>query len=94
MRYFHWRKALDFRPTINIDRVWTLVGEQHKAIAQAAVGKPGAEVPIIDVTKAGFHKVLGKGSIPKLPFVLRAKLFSKKAEKKIQAAGGVCELTA
>ncbi len=60
MRYFHWRKALDFRPTINIDRIWTLVGEQHKAIAQAAVGKPSAEVPVIDVTKAGFHKVLGK----------------------------------
>jgi large subunit ribosomal protein L27Ae len=45
------------------------------------------------VTKAGFHKVLGKGVLPKLPLVVRAKLFSKKAEKKITAAGGICELT-
>ncbi len=68
--------------------------EQTRAQSKAAVGKSGAEVPIIDVTRVGFHKVLGKGFLPKQPFVVRAKLFSKGAEKKIQAAGGVCELTA
>ncbi len=39
------------------------------------------------MTKAGFHKVLGKGILPNLPLVVRAKLVSKKAEKKIQKAG-------
>jgi hypothetical protein len=29
-------------------------------VLQAAVGKAGATVPIIDVTRVGFHKVLGK----------------------------------
>ncbi len=49
---------------------------------------------VIDVTKAGFFKVLGKGNLPKIPVIVRAKNFSKVAEKRIKAAGGVCELIA
>lgn len=94
MRYFHWRKGLDYCPTINVDRVWTLVSDATKDAAKQAAGKQGVAVPIIDVTKAGFHKVLGTGPLPAWPVVVRAKLFSKKAERKILAAGGVCELTA
>jgi large subunit ribosomal protein L27Ae len=38
--------------------------------------------------------VLGKGRIPEIPVVIRARYFSKLAEKKITDAGGVCELVA
>jgi large subunit ribosomal protein L27Ae len=94
MRNFHWRKTLDWCPTINIDSIWTLVSKETLDKSKAAAGKTGAAVPVIDVTRVGIHKVLGKGVFPNYPVIVRAKLFSKKAEKKIQAAGGVCELTA
>eukprot|EP00178_Gracilaria_changii_P028247 TRINITY_DN978_c2_g1_i1.p2 TRINITY_DN978_c2_g1~~TRINITY_DN978_c2_g1_i1.p2 ORF type:complete len:152 (+),score=22.27 TRINITY_DN978_c2_g1_i1:199-654(+) len=94
MRNFHWRKTNDWCPTINVERLWSLVSEQTRKDAEALAGKKGVEVPVIDVTRVGIHKVLGKGHLPKAPFVVKAKLFSKKAEKKIQEAGGVCELTA
>ena len=53
---------------------------------------PSGSVPVIDVTKAGFYKVLGKGRIG-TPVLVRARFFSKQAEDKIKAAGGSCELT-
>ena len=42
----------------------------------------------------GYFKVLGKGVIPSLPIVIKAKYFSKEAEKKIKEAGGAVLLTA
>ncbi len=51
-------------------------------------------MPVIDVTKAGFFKVLGKGFLPAQPVVVKAKFFSKIAERKIKAVGGACVLTA
>jgi ribosomal protein L18E len=40
------------------------------------------------VTQHGFFKVLGKGHLPEnKPFVVKAKLISKTAEKKIKEAG-------
>lgn len=44
--------------------------------------------------KQGYVKVLGKGELPKIPFIIKAKLFSKLAEKKIKKAGGACVLVA
>jgi large subunit ribosomal protein L27Ae len=38
--------------------------------------------------------VLGKGKLPSKPIVVKAKLISKVAEKKIKAAGGAVVLTA
>jgi large subunit ribosomal protein L27Ae len=38
--------------------------------------------------------VLGKGALPKVPFIVKAKVFSKLAEKRIKEAGGACVLTA
>ncbi|KAJ6914534.1 hypothetical protein NC651_016722 [Populus alba x Populus x berolinensis] len=52
-------------------------------------------VPMIDVTQFGYFKVLGKGVLPdKQPIVVKAKLISKIAEKKIKEAGGAVVLTA
>ena len=42
----------------------------------------------------GFFKVLGKGELPAQPLVVKAKYFSKDAEKKIKAVGGACVLVA
>lgn len=41
----------------------------------------------------GFFKVLGKGKLPQVPIIVRAKVFSKLAEHKIRAAGGACLLS-
>jgi large subunit ribosomal protein L27Ae len=42
----------------------------------------------------GIFKVLGKGELPNQPLVVKAKFFSKDAEKKIKAVGGACVLVA
>ncbi len=49
---------------------------------------------VIDVTKAGYFKVLGKGRLPNQPVVVKAKFFSKTAERRIKAIGGACILVA
>ena len=42
----------------------------------------------------GYFKVLGKGSVPKQPLIVKARFFSRLAEQKIKAGGGACVLTA
>ena len=83
------RNRLHF-PSINIDKLWNLLTEQSRTIYAAKTDT----VPVIDVTKAGYFKVLGKGFLPKQPVVVKAKFFSKIAEQKIKAIGGACVLTA
>jgi large subunit ribosomal protein L27Ae len=89
MRHYHYTKNLHYCPTINIDRLWTLVSAQTRKNYDSA-----EKAPVIDVTKAGFFKVLGKGILPKQPVVIKAKFFSRRAEEKIKAVGGACILTA
>ena len=57
-------------------------------------GKGGDTAPVINVLPLGYSKVLGKGRLPEVPVVVRARFFSKEAERKIKEAGGVCELIA
>ncbi len=38
--------------------------------------------------------MLGKGVLPKQPVIVKAKFFSKEAERKINDVGGVCVMTA
>lgn len=83
------RNKLHF-PTVNLDKLWSLVSGN----ALAHYAKDKSKVPVIDVTKAGYFKVLGKGFLPAQPVVVRAKFFSKKAERKIKAIGGACQLVA
>ena len=47
MRHFHKKNNLYYRPSINIDRLWSLVPEEVYAKAKAG----SEEAPIIDVTK-------------------------------------------
>jgi len=90
MRYFHKLTNKMHCPIINTEKLSTLVTEEDKA----ASGKNAGKALVLDVTKHGFFKVLGKGELPKMPFLVKAKFFSKLAEKKIVDAGGACELVA
>merc|ERR1712170_137051 len=88
MRHFGYQKNPYHCPVVNVDRLWSLLSEEQKKSTDTATA------PVIDVTKAGYFKVLGKGAGPSAPVVVRAKFFSQEAERKIQAAGGMCQLVA
>merc|ERR1711975_62693 len=90
MRYFHKTNNQFFSPSLNVDKIWTLIGEDERLKA----AKDTSKAPVIDVTKQGYFKVLGKGRMPAQPVVVKAKFFSKLAEKKIKENGGACELVA
>ncbi|KAL8550710.1 hypothetical protein ACS0TY_009205 [Phlomoides rotata] len=89
MRFFHKLRNKFFYPTVNIDRLWSLVPQEVKD----KTSKDNA--PLIDVTQFGYFKVLGKSLLPaEKPVVVKAKLISKNAEKKIKETGGAVVLTA
>ena len=90
IRVFRMQKNRYFLPTINLDRLWNLVTEETRKKYATVKDK----APVIDVTKAGFFKVLGRGRLPHQPVVVKAKFFSKTAERRIKAAGGACVLVA
>lgn len=62
--------------------------------AREEAAKKSGQAAVIDVTKHGVFKVLGKGVLPPHPVVVKAKFFSKLAEKKIKENGGACVLVA
>ncbi|KAL0225272.1 hypothetical protein RCL1_003184 [Eukaryota sp. TZLM3-RCL] len=89
MRTLHLKKHLYYCPTINVDKLWSLVPEEIRESTSS-----GSEVPVIDCTQAGYFKVLGNGIMIERPMIVKARYFSKTAEEKIVAAGGVCQLIA
>ncbi len=62
--------------------------------ARLKSAKDTSVAPVIDVTKFGIFKVLGKGQLPSQPVVVKAKFVSKLAEKKIKEVGGAVLLVA
>eukprot|EP00736_Rhodelphis_marinus_P013516 Rmarinus@m.24561 len=90
MRYYHLTRNQYHCPSVNLDKLWTLVSEQTRKTYADKKDK----APVIDVVRAGYSKVLGRGQLPQQPVIVKAKFFSKIAEKKIKAAGGACILTA
>merc|ERR1719182_861058 len=88
MKHYHKNKNRFYTKVINLDKLWKLVSED------ARNNSTTSKAAVIDVTKAGYFKVLGKGELPKTPCLVRAKEFSKIAEKRIKAAGGACQLIA
>lgn len=90
MRHFHVTRNMTWKPVLNLDKLWTLVpAEQRKGLSASST-----EVPVIDTLAAGYGKVLGKGRLPELPCIVKARFVSKLAEEKIKAAGGVVKLVA
>merc|ERR1712061_49764 len=76
--------ANQFCPAVNLDKLWTLVSEQTRKKYE----KNSKKAPVIDVSRAGYFKVLGKGVLPKQPVIVKARFFSRQAEEKIKAVGG------
>ena len=90
MRHYHLLRNPQHCPIINLDKIWTLV----PAEARQGLTAQSTEVPVIDTLAAGYGKVLGKGRLPELPVIVKARWVSALAEKKIKAAGGVVKLVA
>ena len=90
MRVFHLKKNIHYRPIINLDKILTLV---PKDVVEKAKTSNSDEKLTIDVTKYGYYKVLGKGILP-FPIIVKAKFFSKEAEKRLKEAGGAAVLIA
>ncbi|CAE7643313.1 RPL27A [Symbiodinium pilosum] len=88
MRNFHLIKHGKVIPTINVERLWSLVSEQTRLFYKDKTDK----APVIDVLKAGYMKVLGKGQLPEQPVIVKARYFTKEAEEKIKAAGSLLDL--
>ncbi|MPC59189.1 60S ribosomal protein L27a [Portunus trituberculatus] len=82
MRGYHDRPNHRWAPIVNLDKLWSLVSEQTRT----NYAKVTRKAPVINV---GYYKVLGKGNLPKQPVIVKAKFFSRKAEEKIKAAGGL-----
>ena len=61
---------------------------REKYLAQ----KKSNTAPVLDLLPLGYSKVLGKGRLPEIPLIVRARYFSKLAEKKIKEAGGIVQL--
>ena len=90
MRYFHKLNNKFHCPHINIDKLWSLVGEEKRLECAGIKGK----APVLDLTEYGIFKLLGKGQLPKQPIVVKCKFVSKLAEKKIKEVGGAILLQA
>lgn len=91
MRHFHLTKQQYHCPIVNLDKLWAYVPEEMRL---KAAKDPKGAVPVIDTLKLGFGKVLGKGVLPNIPLIVKAKFVSRRAEEKIVAAGGQVELIA
>jgi hypothetical protein len=89
MRHYHLTRNSYHCPVLNLDKLWTLVPEEQRKGLTAS----STEVPVIDVLAAGYSKVLGKGRLPQLPCIVKARWVSELAEKKIKEAGGVVQVS-
>ena len=90
IRVFRLHKNRDHCEAINLDRLWPLLSDQTREKAM----KDKTNAVVIDVTKAGYQKVIGRGRLPNVPVVVKAKFFSQGAERRIRAVGGACVITA
>ena len=57
MRRFHLTRNLQWRPIINVDKLWTLVPAAEKE----GLTESSEVVPVIDTLQHGYGKVLGNG---------------------------------
>ena len=73
-------------------QLWSLIPVEKRD--EYLKNKSSDKAPVLDLLPLGYSKVLGKGRIPPVPIIVRARYFSKDAEKKIKEAGGVVQLVA
>jgi large subunit ribosomal protein L27Ae len=73
-------------------QLWSLVPAEQRE--KHLSGKSKDTAPVLDLLSLGYAKVLGKGRLPQVPIVVKARYISALAEKKIKEAGGVIQLVA
>merc|ERR1711959_265742 len=78
MRYLHKSRSKLHRNIINLEKIWPLISSLSNTHSQ----KDSTKAVLLDVTKQGYTKVLGKGKLPKQPLVIMTSYISKLAEKK------------
>lgn len=81
-----------WKPAINLDKLWSLVPEDKRQ--QYLDAKSSDKAPVIDLLNSGYAKLLGKGRIPQIPLVIKARYVSADAERKVKEAGGIIQLVA
>ena len=81
MRSFHHTKQKNYCPSANIEKILIYVQQFNLNFSD-----------VIDITRWGYFKLLGKGKLPNIPLIFKAKIFSKKATTKILRHGGTCIL--
>merc|ERR1711935_772718 len=59
MRHFHLTRQKYYKPTINVDRLWSLLPEDVRTKMLTSATREQA--PVIDCVNAGYFKVLGNG---------------------------------
>ncbi|KAI1248229.1 60s acidic ribosomal protein P2 [Eutypa lata] len=89
---FHKQQNQFWKPVINIDKLYSLLPAETRDAYVS--GEKKDTVPVIDLLPLGYSKVLGKGRLPEIPIVVKARWVSRLAEKKITEAGGVVQLVA
>lgn len=87
MRIFRLHRTQYATKTINVERLYALLDSNARSYYTA-----NNKMPVLDVSRAGFIKVLGSGLPLKHAMEVRAREFSKEAREKIEAAGGKCVL--
>jgi large subunit ribosomal protein L27Ae len=93
MRYFHKLQNQFWAPVINLEKLWSLVPAEQREKYLSGKGDSDS-APVLDLLPLGYSKVLGKGRLPKIPIIVRARYVSAEAERKIKEAGGVVQLVA
>lgn len=73
-------------------QLWSLIPLEKRN--EYLANKDGDTAPVLNLLPLGYSKVLGKGRLPEIPIVVRARYFSREAERKIKEAGGIVELVA
>ena len=92
LRYLELNKHDEWDSDVYFLQLWSLVPAETR---DAYLEKTKTDTaPVLDLLPLGYSKVLGKGRLPEIPVVVRARYFSKEAERKIKEAGGIVELVA
>ncbi|CAD7669075.1 unnamed protein product [Nyctereutes procyonoides] len=94
MRHYHLKRNQSFCPTVNLDKLWTLVSEQTRVNAAKKKKKKDWSCSYHQCGTIGLLQSFGKGKAPKTACHREGQFFSRRADEKIKGVGGACILVA
>ena len=80
IRVFRLHKNREFSESINLDKLWNLLSEE----ARNKFLTDKSKAAVIDVTKGGYTKVLGRGRLPNVPVVIKAKFLVRRQNEELE----------